>query len=216
MTIVGEPTKFSICTKSKGCWEYQIDITGKSCHSSNPSNGVNACYILAKLINKIEELCNKFQNTTLNCGVVKGGEKVNIVADTASIIFDIRSDKSIFANKALEEIKEFIVLLENLYPESKISIKNTLSIPALEKRANLITNDIINKFSLTESEFVGGCEAGYFQALGGEAFLLGVGDLALAHKPNEYLSVEDYFKYNKLLLEILRTISAIKKTGQTF
>ena len=62
---------------------------------------------------------------------------------------------------------------------------------------------------IEKGEFIGGCEAGYFQGLGGKAFLFGNGDLALAHKPNEYMIVEDYFKYNELLLEIITELDKL-------
>jgi len=68
-----------------------VEVVGKSCHSSNPLNGINANYILAKIVLKIEELNNKYENTTLSCGIINGGTKVNIVPNFASCVFDIRS-----------------------------------------------------------------------------------------------------------------------------
>ena len=61
-------------------------------------------------------------------------------------------------------------------------------------------------FSLQENKFVGGCEAGYYQALGGDAIVFGVGDLTLAHKPNEYLVLDEFERYSKRFLKLLKAI----------
>ena len=205
VTIVGEPTNCKISSSSKGCYEYTIEVEGKSCHSSMPKNGINACNILAKIITKIEKLNNKYPNTTLNTGIISGGEKVNIVPAFAKLNFDIRTTSSNYADKLCEKINKYTNKLSEKY-NSKITIKNLLKIPALEKNKNWLTDKIKNKFNLDEFLFTGGCEAGYFYNLGGEAFIFGTGNLALAHKPNEYLIIEDYFSYNKILLQILSFI----------
>ena len=94
----------------KSCYEYQIDIKGKSCHSSNPNNGINAIYIAANIISLIENLNLKYPSTTLNCGVINGGEKVNIVPNSARLKFDIRSNSKQNVNQVIQEINEQIQL----------------------------------------------------------------------------------------------------------
>lgn len=60
-TIVGEPTSLKICSESKSCMLYKINVTGKGCHSSMPFNGINANYVCAKLVLFIEKLCYKLK-----------------------------------------------------------------------------------------------------------------------------------------------------------
>lgn len=206
ISIIGEPTSLKICTESKSCFEYNIQIKGKACHSSKPINGINANYIMAKIINKIEKLSKKNKNTTLNVGVANGGEKVNIVAGEASLNFDIRCKFDKDRKSMLSILNKKIVKLEKMYKGCEIKIDNILSIPSLEKNKNLITNKIIKLNNLEESEFTAGCEAGYFKTLGGEAFLFGAGDLSLAHTANEFLDLVKYEEYNKLFLKILSEI----------
>jgi len=213
-TIIGEPTNSQICTTSKGCYEYRIEITGKSCHSSNPSNGINAAYIMARIIIFIEKLNNTYSDTTLNCGIANSGEKVNIVPSFASLNFDIRSKNKENVQKVLNDIKSVLSYLENEYSGSKITINNKLVIPPLEKVNPLITNSLIKDLNLTEGEFIGGCEAGYFSELGGEAILFGTGDISLAHKPNEYMNVQDFYRYNDTFMKIIEKINKITKQGE--
>ena len=206
VSIIGEPTNLSCCTESNGCYEYEIRLKGRACHSSNPQNGINAIYIMAKLINKIEKLSNKFENTTLNVGVAGGGEKINIVADSAFLKFDIRTNSEAIKMLLLEEIEAYLKEIKLDYEGFEFELINSLSIPCLEKLDNVVTNILIKNNNITEDKFSAGSEAGYFKSLGGEAFLFGAGDLSLAHTANEFLDLVKYEEYNKLFLKILKEI----------
>lgn len=203
LTIVGEPTNMAICSTSKGCGEFSIEIFGKSCHSSMPENGINANYILARLVLYIEKLCSRIDGTSVSCNVVSGGDKVNIVSGFAKLKFDMRSDNIKDAERLLKLIKQYIKVLEKRYDGSKIVLSQELNIPPLERKNGELVEAICSKFKLKEKSFTGGCEAGYFQAIGGDAFIFGVGDLALAHKPNEFVNIDEYNKYSQLFMKVL-------------
>ena len=100
-TIVGEPTNSMFNTTAKGCFEYKVEIFGKSCHSSKIENGINAINIVAKIITFIENYQKEFKDLTSNCGLITGGTIINRVPDYASIKFDVRTlndDPQIFIN----------------------------------------------------------------------------------------------------------------------
>lgn len=205
-TLVGEPTSLGFCTKSKSCFEYSIEVYGKSCHSSKPQNGINSNYICAKLINFIEKMAKKQKNTSLSCNIMQGGGKVNIVSSYAKITFDIRSPQKKCADYCLKQISKKIRKLEKTYKGCEIKITNNLYIPALENKSKKLVDKILKQYKQTAFEFIGGCEAGYFCELGGEAIIFGAGDLNLAHKPNEFLDINNYQKYNQMFVEIISKI----------
>lgn len=204
LSIIGEPTSSNICSESNSCFEYEINITGKSCHSSNPNNGVNANYILAKLLNIVEKLNGKLMGTTISSNVVSGGEKVNIISDNAKMVFDIRTNSLQKCDKLISIISKNIKKLEKKYKGSKIVLENQMKILPLEYKNPKLIETLCKKFNLENNKFIGGCEAGYYQQLGGDAFVFGVGDLALAHKPNEFASISEFEKYQDLLVSILK------------
>lgn len=204
LSVIGEPTNSGICYESNSCFEYEINIVGKSCHSSNPNNGVNANYIMAKLLNKIEKLNGKIKATTISSNVVSGGEKVNIISGKAKMIFDVRTNSVDKCDKLIYILTKFSKKLEKKYAGSKIAINNNLKVLPLENRNPKMIENLCEKFNLSKNKFLGGCEAGYFQQLGGDAFIFGVGDLELAHKPNEFASISEFEKYQELLLGILK------------
>lgn len=204
LSIIGEPTSSNICSESNSCFEYEINITGKSCHSSNPNNGVNANYILAKLLNIVEKLNGKLMGTTISSNVVSGGEKVNIISDNAKMVFDIRTNSLQKCDKLISIISKSIKKLEKKYKGSKIVLENQMKILPLEYKNPKLIETLCKKFNLENNKFIGGCEAGYYQQLGGDAFVFGVGDLALAHKPNEFASISEFEKYQDLLVSVLK------------
>lgn len=202
-TIVGEPTSCDIKITANGCYEYEVEVFGKSCHSSIVANGINSISIIAKLITFIEETQRNYASLTSNCGVVTGGDIVNKVPDYAKLKFDIRSTSSSETNSFLNQVQGKITELQNEYMGANIKIIKLLEIPPLQNLSNPLITNISQKLNLNISKFNGGCEAGYYQKYSGDAIIFGVGDLNLAHKPNEYVVIEEYYKYAKLLIDVI-------------
>lgn len=203
-TILGEPTNLDICTQSKCCNSYKVVIKGKSCHSSNPLNGTNAVYIAAKISSFIEQLNNKYENTTLSVGVISGGQAANVVPCNSEMIFDLRSIS--YKNEALQDVKNYIESIKQNYPCCKIKIETTLSIPEFYQEKNLLIQTLEDKLKLSITTFNGGCEAGYLQPLSENIIVFGAGKLTAAHKESEFLDVKKYEKYNSLLMKMLKII----------
>ena len=208
LSIIGEPTNSRFKLKSKGCYEYTLELFGKTCHSSIPQNGINAICAVSKIINFIEETQANF-NLTSNCGIITGGDATNKVPDKATLKFDIRSFDETAVDLFIEKIEIKLEEIKNKYSGLEYKLQNTLKIPAfymknMQKLQNLI--------SIQENEdvtFSGGCEAGYYTSYSGDAMIFGVGDLALAHKPNEFVEINEYKNYTNKLLNILQKINFV-------
>ena len=205
-TIVGEPTNMEFNISSNGCYEYKVEVVGKSCHSSLVNEGVNSISIISRLVTFIEDLQQNIENLTSNVGVISGGDVVNRVPDFARLSFDVRSTKAEKVNEFIKRIEGEIKELETVYKGAKIKITKQLEIPPLEDKNSEVVYNLKESLGLKVSKFSGGCEAGYYQALGGDAIIFGVGDIALAHKPNEYVVKEEYYKYSALLIEVLKNL----------
>ena len=78
--------------------------------------------------------------------------------------------------------------------------------PAYNMSENEKINAIAKELGIATNTFSGGCEAGYYTSYSGDAVIFGVGDLSLAHKPNEYVEEREYFEYSKKLLQVLEYI----------
>ena len=200
-TIIGEPTSSQFCTRANGCYEFRIKVIGKACHSSRPQDGINSICVMAKLISYIEALQKEFSLTS-NCGVIAGGDVVNRVPAETELSFDVRSSFPQQVDVFISLIKEKILSLEEEY-SCGIILEKTLEIPPLQDKANQLVYSFAQENQLSLNQFSGGCEAGYFQKYSGDAILFGVGDLSLAHKPNEYVVIEEYQEYSAMLINFL-------------
>lgn len=207
-TIIGEPTSMKINNVSNGCFEYKVEVYGKSCHSSTPQNGINSICILARLVTYIEELSNNYNDLVMNSNLINGGTIINRIPDYGTMSFDIRTTNMDSYNEVVKLIESKISELEKEYKTS-IKITKELEIPPLSCKNKNNIEKISSILNLEIESFSGGCEAGYYENYSGEAILFGVGDLSLAHKPNEYMVIEDYKKYNTKFIELLNIVNEI-------
>lgn len=208
LTILGEPTnsKFALCCNAY--YSYRVKFYGKSCHSSKIAEGVNAICACAKLISFIESTQTQFRLTS-NCGVIKGGEVVNKVPDYAELDFDVRSIYDQDVKAFIEKINQYILLLTKEYVGLLTEMSSTLAMPAFNMLENEKLNKLAKDLNIATASFSGGCEAGYYTDYSGDAVVFGVGDLALAHKPNEYVVVSEYETYSKQLLLVLNKLETL-------
>lgn len=204
-TIVGEPTKSEINNQANGCYEFEVEVFGKACHSSIIEQGINAINIMAKLITFIELEQKSFDELSSNCGIITGGDIVNRVPDNCKLKFDVRSTSSKQVYEFLKLITKKINNLKNVY-KTQIKIKKTLEIPPLEIKNENKIKELANSLNLNITKFMGGCEAGYYQKLSGDAIIFGVGDMALAHKANEFVEINEYKKYCESLLKLINEV----------
>lgn len=208
-TIVGEPTSRKVVNVSNSCSDIELTFYGKACHSSMPQNGVNAICAMAKFISFIEKNQKLYKTLTSNAGVISGGEVSNKVADKACLRFDIRSSSMKEINDFNKDLVRKIDGLKREYPGLKVEMKKLLYMPPLANSDNKKIEKLAKSFSLEMGEFSGGCEAGYYTAYSGDAIIFGVGDLKLAHKPNEYVNKKEYDAYSEMFIDLLREVDKV-------
>jgi len=93
--IIPEPTGNKVGIAEKGVLWLSVQSKGKSAHGSTPLKGVNAIEELVKIIPLLHDVVPKDRNeilgtSTLNIGVIRGGESANIVPEEAVIHCDYR------------------------------------------------------------------------------------------------------------------------------
>jgi acetylornithine deacetylase len=92
--INGEPTENKLALASKGVLRYEIEARGKLAHSAYPELGESAIEKLLDALQRVRAI--RFPSdallgpTTLNIGVISGGRAPNVVADAALAEIAIR------------------------------------------------------------------------------------------------------------------------------
>ncbi|HCK99135.1 MAG TPA: hypothetical protein DHW42_03405 [Candidatus Marinimicrobia bacterium] len=107
---IGENMK-SIDIAEKGRTVFKITAIGKQAHGSTPERGINAVYMMAKLVNEIEKLKFDYKvhpvlgHPSLNLGEIHGGAAPNIVPGTCVIYIDIRSVPGMTKEGVIAQLK---------------------------------------------------------------------------------------------------------------
>ncbi|KAJ5626811.1 Peptidase M20 [Penicillium herquei] len=100
--IFGEPTELSLVAGHKGALGFKVVARGKAAHSGYPWLGQSAISAILPVLQYLESLqylspeqggllrSEKFGASTLNIGVIRGGQASNVVPDYAEAIVAVR------------------------------------------------------------------------------------------------------------------------------
>ena len=227
LCIVGEPTMLQVVTAHKGKLGYRVTAHGLEAHSSLAPIGVNAIYMACDLIAEIRRIQDDIaQNgrrdgdyevayTTLHVGKMAGGEVMNIVPNLASFDFEIRYLPEDDGKAIMQRIKSaaegIAANFRSVYPEARFAFADLQSYPALNTPVDSEAVNFVR--ALTGGNSTGkitfGTEGGLFQQeLGIPAVVCGPGNIAVAHKPDEYVSAEQLALCDAMLARLLDRLSS--------
>ena len=192
--LVAEPTSNKVCIGHKGAFWVRLTFTGRTAHGSMPELGDNAVLKAAALLPALRDL--NFGSEThaylgrpsINIGSFHGGANVNSVPDRAVVALDIRTLPGQRHDLILEQIRTATGAAE-------IEVLNDL--PGVWTPPNAAFVSQVNDAATKAGAGSEPAAAPYFTdasilvgALGNPAtVILGPGDMAMAHKTDEYCEV---------------------------
>ena len=200
--IIGEPTGLRPVHMHKGMMMESIHLHGCSGHSSDPSLGVNAMEGMHKVIAEILrwriELQSRYQNTqfnvpfpTLNLGRITGGDNPNRICGDCELHFDLRPLPGMEAERLLDELQPR--LLSVIHDSGLELAFKQLMEPVLPFASDEDSEIVAAAEKLTGASAESAAystEAPFFQQSGLDAVVLGPGDIAQAHQPDEFLALD--------------------------
>lgn len=214
--IVGEPTGLRPVNAHKGMMMEAIRLTGQSGHSSDPSLGVNAIEAMHKTMTNImhwrEELQQRYRDDrfmvstpTLNLGHIHGGDNPNRICGGCELHFDLRP----LPGMALAELRhELHQRLDSMFKDSPIQWQQFPLFHGTEAMHTHAESDIVKsceEFTKQSAETVAFCTEGpYLANIGIEPIILGPGDIAQAHQPDEFLALNRLQPTIDLLANLIR------------
>lgn len=193
----------------KGRLVIKLEVTGKAAHAGTPEKGINAIEELMGQLRALSKL-RKTKGTTLNIGLINGGEKANVVAEKASAALDLRFWTAVQSQKILEAFKR----IEPIIPGAKIRSSIESSTPPMEKTkvSSLLLSRIREiaessfKISLEAGKTGGGSDASIASGLGVPT-VDGLGpDGEGIHADNEHLLLPSFVQRTALLTELFRQL----------
>ena len=200
--LIGEPTGLRPVHMHKGMMMESVHLHGCSGHSSDPSLGNNAMEgmhsVIAEILLWRDELQGRFRNPdfkvpfpTLNLGRIAGGDNPNRICGDCELHFDLRPLPGMVAEDLLDELRP---RLQSVIGESglQLTLRHLMeNVPpfASEKGSAIVAAAEKLTGSAAESAAYS-TEAPFFQEIGLDAVVLGPGDIAQAHQPDEFLALD--------------------------
>jgi acetylornithine deacetylase len=219
--VVGEPTSMQPIIAHKGTHRFRCAVHGREAHSSYVTYGVNAIEYAARLVVFIRQLAERLAQTeqrdygftvpysTLSTGLIQGGIAANVVPKDCVFQFDMRTLPNASPDALYQEIRTYADSLSRemkaIDESSGIDLKwmsQTVGLAASETDAivqwamQLSKNPTVGKVSY-------GTEAGLFQKMGVPTVICGPGDIAEAHRPNEFVALEQLAQCEAFMDRIL-------------
>ena len=197
-------------TARKGVGQYNVQVTGVGAHSGvDFVNGHSAVLELAKLVQTISNFTNLERNLTVNCGVIAGGTRSNVVASQAYAEVDVRIAKASDA----AYVEKLFRSLKVSDPHCTLTISGGVNRPPMERKAGTIAlfkraRGIAAElgFDLQEASTGGGSDGNFTAALGIPTLdgMGAVGDGA--HAAHESVVIEHLVPRTALLAAMIASV----------
>lgn len=201
--VVAEPTDLHIIVAHRGAIRWKLKTTGRACHSSRPSEGVNAIYKMAEVLLRLERYAEELPRmiaahplcgpATLSVGRITGGISVNTVPDECLIEIDRRVVPGEDPQQVIPHLTTY--LRERLDVDFEM-LPPWLDGATLSDRDNGLWSDRL----MTHIEAVAGprekqgawygTNASRFAAAGVPSIVFGPGSISQAHTVDEWIDIE--------------------------
>ena len=202
IAIIAEPTELDVVVAHRGVTRFKIRTKGRACHSSDPTQGVNAIYRMAKLVSALQEYADSLAATvkahplcgsaSLSVGKISGGASVNIVPDECVIEVDRRITPGEDAAKIVASIREFLAARLDFEFEFDAP---WIESPALTDANNSdLANTVLKHVAVVDGlhSAVGvpyGTHASPTCAAGVPSIVFGPGSIQQAHTKDEHIDI---------------------------
>ena len=210
--IIGEPSMMQAVTGHKGGIGVETRVRGHEVHSSLMHRGVNAVMEAARLVDWAngqnaesrarprDATDGLFEPpwTTAHVGTILGGTADNITARDCRFVMGFRCvpSENVEAWRAryLARVAEVEAAMQRVHPDTWIETETVFNVPGLAPEAEGAAEALVRRLTGDNATHAVSyaTEAGQFQQAGYSAVIIGPGDIAQAHQPDEWLSLEQF------------------------
>lgn len=227
LAIIGEPTEMRIIEGHKGCCEYTTRFTGLEGHGSRPELGVNAVEYAVRYVSRLLDLREHLRHrappgslfeppwSTINIGRLSGGHAHNVIPGLAEIDWEMRPVNDSDRDFVKEEIGRYVAntllpAMRRVDPEADIVTEVIGEVVGLEPMDLNAARDLVAQLTgANGTDLVSfGTEAGIFQQLGMSAVICGPGSIAQAHKPDEFVELDQMAQCLDMLGQLADQLAA--------
>ncbi|TIO05135.1 acetylornithine deacetylase [Mesorhizobium sp.] len=217
--VIGEPSRMQPVRAHKGKAAARLEVIGRSGHSSRPDLGLNAVHAMAGVITHAVAYGQSLADgplddnfappySSLQVGVIAGGQAVNIIPDRCTADIEVRAVPGVSPTSLLEPVKARLFALRD--SGFDVAWHEMSAYPALapvngsELAATL--TQLTGQEPLTAVSY--GTEAGLYQQAGIDAIICGPGEIGQAHRPNEYIELGELAACRKMIEDLGARLAA--------
>jgi acetylornithine deacetylase len=225
--IVGEPTGMVPAIAHKGVYRYRCCVRGNEAHSSLTPQSVNAVEMAARVVGKLRDMAEGLQReepryegfdvpySTASVGQFHGGMADNVVPRDAEFRYEFRdlptADVHAMQRELLAHARSLEPAMKAVAPEAGFRFETICEIPSfLGSAADGVTQLAQRLSGERRTTLVAfGTEAGIFKNAGIPTVVCGPGSITQAHKPDEYVSLEQLARCEAFM----RGLAAARQIG---
>ena len=148
---------------------------------------------------------------TSGVGRIEGGSQLNIVPNRCSFEFEFRTLPGTDPMRFVREVEAFALAevlpsLQATAPEAAIRFEEVLAYPGMTPPPESDFTRLCRELTGTErpTKVPFGTEGGCFDARGIPSLVCGPGDIRVAHKPDEWIAVEQLERCDRFLRDLVR------------
>ncbi len=207
--IVGEPTEMRPVIAHKGKRGHRCTVRGLAGHSAYAPHGVNAVEYAAEAIAFLKAMARRHRNqgpydhgfdiahTTVQTGVIRGGTALNVIPHECAFDFEFRhlpgDDPKALLREFTDHVREKLEPeMRAVHPAAGFTIEPLSEIPVLdtgpEAEVVALAQELAGSGEIGKVSF--GTEGSQFQRAGIPTVVCGPGSITQAHKPNEFVTLD--------------------------
>lgn len=209
-SIVGEPTSLKPIRAGKGYSLAEVVVKGREAHSAYPALGASAIFRAARLVTRLELVADDLKQqlhpafdpafTTLNIGLIRGGSAKNILAGECRFTLEWRPIPTQPSSHVVNLVKAAIAEEQRNDPDFECEFNPTRADFGFETAPDSPLISMLEEATGIESGTVAfGTEAAQMMTLGGEAVVIGPGDIREAHRTGEFVPIAELEKCAEVL-----------------
>jgi acetylornithine deacetylase/succinyl-diaminopimelate desuccinylase family protein len=207
--VVGEPTSNATFSAHKGSLRPVVRVHGVAAHSGTPHLGENAICRAGELLGLIaehhEEVVRHRSHplvgaASLTVTRINGGHADNVLPAVCDLLLDRRMVPGENEDAVKREIGDLLLRAHQRFGlraeiiDYKATTGGATETPIDRPivQASLAASRAHGVAKPGPYGFQGGCDLVHFSGIGAEGTVVGPGDLAVAHKPDEFVPVEEF------------------------
>lgn len=224
--IVGEPTSLRAVRMHKGHLKLRVTVSGRSAHSGSPHLGRNAIETATPMLTALSKLREELERerpatgddfdkvpfVALNIARLRGGDALNVIPDSCVIEIGLRPLPGMDSTELIDRVSSRV---------ESADVSDSAEVAVINDNPPMLTPDDVPVYRvlcsvLDQRESIGvsySSDGGVFgRDLGMECVLFGPGSIEDAHRPDEFVPIDELHRARDVLGKLIGRL-CMKRVG---